>query len=143
MSSRLNRDYVDYVSVKSKSFNLLTAFKAEAESLGWEYNDRFSELFGRREDQQNECLYFSFESIAKGGSPMFALSNTTMPSYVLPLEWDEAIQGIKEMLKYKKPKVQLNNEYTATLNFDKKTVEVGGQSISFDKVLELAEIITA
>ena len=62
----------------------------------------------------------------------------TAPTYTIA-----DLDTIKEILNYKNPisTLQLNSEYTAEINKDTKTVKVGCQTFTFDKVNELAKII--
>lgn len=137
----------DYLAVKTGSWHLIKAFKEACEEMGWKYNHRFTAFTQEKYDKMNEgkhrCLYFSFDFDDMEGQPAFALSCTTLPSYTLPVQWNEALASAKKMLDANRHlySVELNEDYTAVVDTKKRTVRVGCQEFPFDKIEQLVNIV--
>lgn len=138
----------DYLAVKTDSWHLMKAFKEACEEIGWRYNHSFTKFTEEKfkDDyaiSQGRCMYFSFDFDAMEGQPAFALSCTSLLSYTLPIQWNEALAAAKKMLDANRHlySVELNEDYTAVVDTKKRIVRVGCQDFSFDKVLEIANII--
>jgi hypothetical protein len=135
----------DYLSIKTDSWPLIKAFKEECEALGWKYNHSFTKFstdeYARRMDD-NGCMYFSYDFEDMEGQPAFALSSSQLPSYQLPEDWSMAIRAAKSMLDQHRYvfSVELNEDYTAVVDIKRKTVRVGCQEFSMDKVLQIVDI---
>jgi hypothetical protein len=89
--------------VYSKRYSLLKAFKEEAEQIGWNYLDDFTEFDEENfEDNfsgnESTCLYFSYEFDGHEGQPCFALSYCDdypkLEHLYLEFQFDEAIRKI-------------------------------------------------
>ena len=135
----------DYISIKTDSWPLMKAFKEECETLGWLYNSCFTmfsqERFAEWLDN-NGCMYFSYDFEDMEGKPAFALSSSQLPGYQLPQDWRPALRAVKSMLDQHRYvfSVELNEDYTAMVDIKRKTVRVGCQEFSMDKVLQIADI---
>lgn len=89
--------------VYSKRYSLLKAFKEEAEQIGWNYLDDFTE-FDEENFEDNfsgsasTCLYFSYQFEGYEGQPCFSLSfcddYPKLECLHLEFEFDEAIRKI-------------------------------------------------
>ena len=89
--------------VYSKRYSLLKAFKEEAEQIGWNYLDDFTE-FDEENFEDNfsgnsdTCLYFSYEFEGYEGQPCFSLSfcddYSKSECLYLEFQFDEAIRKI-------------------------------------------------
>lgn len=125
------------MAVTANHFSLYEAFKKEVEKLGWTYDSEFVEFsentFGRN------CMYFSFDFGAMKGQPAFALSNTGQAMYELESEFQQALDQAKDLIQTRSFK--LNDYYTAKINVADKTVTVGYEDFSFEKVRELTDLI--
>ena len=135
----------DYIAIKTDSWPLMKAFKEECETLGWQYNSGFTEFSQERFAEwmdDNGCMYFSYDFSNMEGRPAFALSSSQLPSYKLPEDWSMAIRAAKNMLEHHRYmfSVELNEDYTAVVDIKQKTVRVGCQEFSMDKVLQIADI---
>lgn len=126
------------MAVTAWHFSLYEAFKKEVENIGWTYNSDFTEF---RQNSGHDCLYFSFEFGAMQGQPAFALSNTGDQKFQLESEFQEALNYAKQLINRIRS-IKLNENHTAIISVKDKTVTVGCQEFSFDKVLELANLIT-
>jgi hypothetical protein len=94
-------------AIKSNSAVLLGAFIKEAEKLGVEYINKFTELSEKElerrtteSDLGRECLYFSHSGFSTGSKnrPMMSLSCSSDTDYRLPNDWDKAIERVKEFV---------------------------------------------
>ena len=135
----------DYLSIKTDSWPLMKAFKEECEALGWKYNHSFTKFSQERFDEwkdSNGCMYFSYDFEDMEGQPAFALSSSQLPSYQLPEDWSMAIRAAKNMLDQHRYvySVELNEDYTAVVDIKNRTVRVGCQEFSMDKVMQIADI---
>lgn len=126
------------MAVTAWHFSLYEAFKKEVENIGWTYNSDFTEF---RPNSGHDCLYFSFEFGSMKGRPAFALSNTGDQKFQLESQFEEALSYAKQLV-WNTATLRLNENYTAIVNRRDKTVTVGCQEFSFDKALELANLIT-
>lgn len=141
---------MDYLAIKSNSWHLIKAFKEAAEEMGWRYNTDFTSFTQEKFESEgtsstSRCLYFSFDFGEMEGIPAFALSNTDLDHFELPKDWNRAVVAAKQMILENKPylhRVELNEDYTAVVDIKKRVVRVGCQEFSFDKVQEIAKIIT-
>lgn len=89
--------------VYSKRYSLLKAFKEEAEQIGWNYLDDFTE-FDEENFEDNfsgnadTCLYFSYQFEGYEGQPCFSLSfcndYSKSDRMKLETEFDQAIKKI-------------------------------------------------
>lgn len=125
--------------VKCSNFNLMKAFKEECESMGWSYQWEFNQ-FNEDRHRQYPAMYFTDDW---HGEPFgFSLTNLgdVVKVFHLPQDWDKAVEHAKKMIKLE-ANLQLNNNYEAKINFRDKTVAVGCQRFTFDKINELAELI--
>jgi hypothetical protein len=135
----------DYLSIKTDSWPLMKAFKEECEALGWKYNHSFTKFSQERFDEwkdSNGCMYFSYDFEDMEGQPAFALSSSQLPSYQLPEDWSMAIRAAKNMLDQHRYvySVELNEDYTAVVDIKNRTVRVGCQEFSMDKVMQIVDI---
>ena len=135
----------DYIAIKTDSWPLMKAFKEECEALGWQYNHSFTKFSAdeyARRMHDNGCMYFSYNFEDMEGKPAFALSSSQLLSYKLPETWSMAILAAKNMLEHHRYmfSVELNEDYTAVVDIKQKTVRVGCQEFSMDKVLQIADI---
>ena len=135
----------DYLSIKTEDWHLMKAFKEAVEEMGWQYNHSFTKFSQERFDEwmdDNGCMYFSYDFSNMEGRPAFALSSSQLPSYKLPEDWSMAIRAAKNMLEHHRYmfSVELNEDYTAVVDIKQKTVRVGCQEFSMDKVLQIADI---
>jgi hypothetical protein len=94
-------------AVKAKCFSLYEAFKKEAEKIGWDYNQAFSEFESERMDFCN-CLWFA-ATWDKDNDFLFSFSNAGFSSHAfeLPKQWDEAIDYMGKLFELGKPKGKL------------------------------------
>lgn len=137
---------VDYLAIKTNSWHLIKAFKEAVEEMGWKYNTRFTAFTQEKFDNMNDedrCLYFSFDFDDMEGIPAFSLSHSVLLAYSIPIQWNEALTAARKMREANLHlySVELNEDYTAVVDTKKKTVRVGCQDFSFNKVLEIANII--
>lgn len=125
--------------VKCSNFNLMKAFKEECEAMGWNYQWEFTE-FNYTNVGIHSAMYFTDDW--HGNRFGFALTDLShiCPFFQLPQDWDKAVEHAKKMIKLE-ANLQLNNNYEAKINFRDKTVAVGCQRFTFDKINELAELI--
>ena len=135
----------DYLSIKTEDWHLMKAFKEAVEEMGWQYNHSFTKFSQERFDElmdDNGCIFFSYDFGDMEGRPAFALSSSQLPSYKLPEDWSMAIRAAKNMLEHHRYmfSVELNEDYTAVVDIKQKTVRVGCQEFSIDKVLQIADI---
>ena len=135
----------DYLSIKTEDWYLMKAFKEAVEEMGWRYNHSFTKFsqegFAER-THDSGCMYFSYDFEDMEGRPAFALSSSQLPSYKLPEDWSMAIRAAKSMLDQHRYmfSIELNEDYTAVVDIKRKTVRVGCQEISMDKVLQIVDI---
>ena len=109
--------------VYSKRYSLLKAFKEEAEQIGWNYLDDFTE-FDEENFEDNfsgsasTCLYFSYEFEGYEGQPCFSLSfcddYSKSECLYLEFQFDEAIRKIVDQYM----DISKEDESYATFSFD-------------------------
>lgn len=128
------------MAVTANHFSLYEAFKKEVETLGWTYDSEFVEFSPR--NGLTDCLYFSFDFRAMKGKPAFSLSMTCDKKFQLESEFAEALERAKQIIdNHKIINFKLNDYYTAEINVKEKTVTVGYEVFSFEKVRELTDLI--
>lgn len=125
------------MAVTANHFSLYEAFKKEVENIGWTYNSDFVQF--KENVTGRNCMYFSFDFGAMKGQPAFALSNTGEENFQLETQFQEALDCAKDLINSRS--VKLNESYLAKINLEDKTVTVGCQHFSFDKVRELTDLI--
>jgi spore coat polysaccharide biosynthesis protein SpsF (cytidylyltransferase family) len=135
----------DYLSIKTEDWHLMKAFKEACEEMGWQYNSGFTKFSQERFVEwidNNGCMYFSYDFEDMEGKPAFALSSSQLPAYLLPQDWKQALRAAKAMLDQHRYmfSVELNEDYTAVVDIKKRTVRVGCQEFSMDKVLQIVDI---
>lgn len=135
----------DYIAIKTRDWHLMKAFKEAVEEMGWQYNFGFTKFSQERfaEWMDNHgCMYFSYDFEDMEGKPAFALSSSQLPSYKLPENWSTALRAAKSMLDHHRYtySVELNEDYTAVVDVKQRTVRVGCQEFSMDKVLQIVDI---
>lgn len=141
---------VDYLAIKTRDWHLMKAYKEAVEEMGWKYNTQFTAFTQEKFESEgtsstSRCLYFSFDFGEMEGIPAFAISNTELDHFELPKDWNRAVVAAKQMILENKPylrRVELNEDYTAVVDIKKRVVRVGCQEFAFDKVQEIAKIIT-
>ena len=127
------------MAVRSNHFSLYQAFKKEVEKLGWTYNSDFVEF-----DESNimhNCLYFSYEFGGMKGQPAFSLSNTSLDTYQLESQFQEALDQAKNIITNSRVIIELNEDYTAEIDVKNKVVSVGYDVFSFDRIRELTDMM--
>ena len=135
----------DYIAIKTNDWHLMKAFKEACEEMGWQYNHSFTKFSQERFAEwlaNNGCMYFSYDFEDMEGRPAFALSSSQLPAYQLPQDWRPALRAAKSMLDQHRYmfSVELNEDYTAVVDVKRKTVRVGCQEFSMDKVLQIVDI---
>jgi hypothetical protein len=130
--------------IYSKRYSLLKAFKEEAEQIGWNYLDDFTE-FDEENFEDNfsgnadTCLYFSYEFEGYEGQPCFSLSFCSDYSkserLKLETEFDQAINRIVE--SYVDISKEEEDESYATFNFP------NGLELVIDWESETASVLTS
>ena len=135
----------DYIAIKTNDWHLMNAFKEACEEMGWQYNSGFTKFSQERFAEwldNSGCMYFSYDFEDMEGKPAFALSSSQLPAYQLPQDWRPALRAAKSMLDQHRYmfSVELNEDYTAVVDVKRKTVRVGCQEFSMDKVLQIADI---
>lgn len=130
------------MAVTANHFSLYEAFKKEVESLGWTYNSEFVEFDKNLAFDIRNCMFFSYDFRAMKGKPAFALSCTDTIHFKLESQFAEALEMAKQIIdNHKIMNFKLNDYYTAEINVKEKTVTVGCQEFSFEKVRELTDLI--
>lgn len=130
------------MAVTANHFSLYEAFKKEVESLGWTYNSEFVEFDKSLAFGYRNCLFFSYDFRAMKGKPAFALSCTDTIHFKLESQFAEALEMAKQIIdNHKIINFKLNDYYTAEINVKEKTVTVGGEQFSFEKVRELTDLV--
>lgn len=127
--------------VKCSNFNLMKAFKEECEAMGWNYQWEFTE-FNYTNVGIHSAMYFTDDW--HGNRFGFALTDLSRicPFFQLPQDWDKAVEHAKKAINtIPVAKLPLNGRYEAIVDYSSKTVEVGCQSFSFDKINELTKLI--
>ncbi|VDM07213.1 unnamed protein product [Wuchereria bancrofti] len=110
--------------VKSTSGPLLRVFAEECVKLGWIYNSGFSRT--------------NIEAACTPTPSSYGMGT----NFILPEQWNEALQYAKEYFEERKVKpivVELSEKYEAYIDTVRKEVRVGCQTIPFEKVLEVAK----
>ena len=135
----------DYIAIKTNDWHLMKAFKEACEEMGWQYNSGFTKFSQERFAEwlaNNGCMYFSYDFEDMEGRPAFALSSSQLPAYQLPQDWRPALRAAKSMLDQHRYmfSVELNEDYTAVVDVKRKTVRVGCQEFSMDKVMQIVDI---
>jgi hypothetical protein len=129
--------------VYSKRYSLLKACKEEAEQIGWNYLDDFTE-FDEENFEDNfsgnvtTCLYFSYEFEGYEGKPCFALSfcDEIPESKRVRLEsqFDKAIKKIVD--EYQEVSQEDQEQPYATISFS------NGLELVIDWESETAAVLT-
>ena len=128
------------MAVRSNHFSLYQAFKKEVEKLGWTYNSDFVEF-----DESyitHNCLFFSYEFGGEmKGRPAFSLSNTSLDTYQLESQFEEALEQAKRIITNSCITIELNEVYEAQIDVKNKVVSVGYEVFSFDRIRELVDMM--
>jgi hypothetical protein len=130
------------MAVTANHFSLYEAFKKEVEALGWSYDSEFVKFDRTNAFAYRNCLFFSYDFRAMKGKPAFALSCTDTIHFRLESQFSEALEMAKQIIDNNQIiNFKLNDYYTAEINVKEKTVTVGYEVFSFEKVRELTDLI--
>ena len=133
-----------YVFSETTSFALINAFIIEVGKLGVFYNHNFSKLTEENYRMRNRHLFFSNTWIGQciGNSCSLSVGSDDTKCFCLETNWKDAIEHVKEWVIINKMDIfDLNDKYKAEIDYNTKTVKVGCQTFSFQKIQELTKLL--
>jgi len=125
----------------TKSWHLYNAFAEELKAIGFTVANHFNP-FNQTSFEKYDSIGISSEWNNEYFGPSFTFTNSDPCDFILEKEWVLAIAAAKEFYKnHSKPTIKLNSEYTALIDYNNETVEVGCQSFTFSKLNQLFNLI--
>jgi len=139
--NKMSKETFFAVRSTTESWHLYNAFAEELKAIGFTIAEHFNP-FNETYFQKYNCIGISSEWNSEYFGPSFTFTSSSDYCIILEKEWELAIEKAKEFYKnHSKPTIKLNREYTALIDYNNETVEVGCQSFTFNKIHELFTLI--